>query len=167
MGTKRNLRGLKERKEQWQRKRRLITNSRQPQRGGLPQKVEPERMPQPPKGRPSTEGWTGEDALPSKGEALTKGLKEGASTSKIISKVHAGLNSIILPSDPSVALAWPLNEVRLPWTVIADPLMRAHNVILLISSKIIRAAQNLASSSDQPYLFLSKQTYSHKLVFSP
>ena len=119
------------------------------------------------KGEALNEGWTGEDALPSKGEALTKGLKEGASTSKIISKVHAGLNSIILPSDPSVALAWPLNEVRLPWTVIADPLMRAHNVILLISSKIIRAAQNLASSSDQPYLFLSKQTYSHKLVFSP
>ena len=31
-------------------------NSRQPQRGGLLQKAEPERMPQPPKGRPSTEG---------------------------------------------------------------------------------------------------------------
>ena len=28
-------------------------NSRQPQRGGLLQKAEPERMPQPPKGRPS------------------------------------------------------------------------------------------------------------------
>ena len=58
-------------------------NSRQPQRGGLLQKAEPERMPQPPKGRPSTEGWTGEDALPSKGEALPKGLKEGAYASKL------------------------------------------------------------------------------------